>query len=80
MLDLKNVGLLEHIFIPFWRHFHVLIPKMRALAVSHLTITLQMISNNRRSFSSIDAVDVNSFFNMYVTPLMKNLSMMLLTG
>jgi hypothetical protein len=31
---------------------------MPALAVSHLTVTLQMISNNRRSFSSIGAVHV----------------------
>jgi hypothetical protein len=29
---------------------------MAALAVSHLTVTLRMISNNRRSFSSIGAV------------------------
>jgi hypothetical protein len=31
---------------------------MPALVVSHLTVTLQMISNNRRSFSSIGAVRV----------------------
>ncbi len=32
--------------------------KMQALAVSQLTVTLQMISNNHRSFSSIGAVQV----------------------
>jgi hypothetical protein len=31
---------------------------MPALAVSHLTVTPQMISNNQRSFSSIGAVHV----------------------
>jgi hypothetical protein len=31
---------------------------MPALAVSHLTVTLRMISNNQRSFSSIGAVNV----------------------
>ncbi len=31
---------------------------MPALVVSHLTVTLQMISNNQRSFSSIGAVHV----------------------
>ncbi len=49
MIDLKNVGLPEHIFLPFWGNFYVLIWKMRALAVSHLTVTLRMISNNWRS-------------------------------
>ncbi len=43
------------VLMPF---FHVLIRKMPALAVSHLTVTLPMISNNRRSFSSIGAVQV----------------------
>ncbi len=56
MLDQKNVGLLEHIFILFCCHFQVLIRKMCALVVSNLTITLRMISNNCRSFSSIGAV------------------------
>jgi hypothetical protein len=31
---------------------------MPAFAVSHLTVTLRMISNNQRSFSSIGAVHV----------------------
>ncbi len=31
---------------------------MPALAVSHLTVALRMISNNQRSFSSIGAVHV----------------------
>ncbi len=42
----KNLGLPEHIFIAFWRHFHVLICKKQALLVSHLTVTLRMMSNN----------------------------------
>ncbi len=58
MIDLKNVELAEHIFSPFLCHFHVLIQKMPALAVSHLTVTLRMMSNNQRSFSSIGAVHV----------------------
>ncbi len=49
VIDLKNLGLPEHIFIPFWFHFHVLILKRHAVAVFHLTVTLQMMSNSRRS-------------------------------
>ncbi len=63
----KNVGLPEHIFITFWHHFYVLILKKNALAVSHLTVTLQMMSNNRRSFSSNNSQ-------------MKNLNVTLLAG
>jgi hypothetical protein len=48
VFDLKNVVLPEHNFILFQCHFHVLIQKMHALVASHLTITLRMISNNRR--------------------------------
>ncbi len=44
MKDQKNLGLPEQIFIPFWCHFHVLICKKQALAVSHLTVTLRMMS------------------------------------
>ncbi len=32
--------------------------KKHALAVSHLRVTLQMMSNNRRSFSSIGVIPV----------------------
>ncbi len=49
VIDLKNLGLPEHIFIPFWCHFHVLIIKKHAVVVSHLTVTLQMMSNSWRS-------------------------------
>jgi hypothetical protein len=45
-------------FNPFWCHFHVLIGKRRGLAVFQLTVTLRMISNNCRSFSSIGGVYV----------------------
>jgi hypothetical protein len=80
MIDLKNVGLPDHIFIPFWCRFYVLIQKICALAVSHLTVTLQMISNNRRSFSSISVYMYDSFLNRYVTPWNKNSGVTLLTG
>jgi hypothetical protein len=53
MKDQKNLGLLEHIFIAFRCHLHVLICKKQALSVSHLTVTLRMMSSNRRSVSSI---------------------------
>jgi hypothetical protein len=60
MKDQKNLGLPEHIFIAFLCHFHVLICKKQALPVSHLTVTLLMRSNNRRSVSSIGFVHVRS--------------------
>ncbi len=77
-----TVGLPEHIFIPFWFHFHVVIKKMHALTVSHLTVTLRVISKNRRSFSSFSAVHVmyDYFFQRYVTPWITNSGVMLLTG
>jgi hypothetical protein len=37
VIELKNAGLPEHIFIPFWCHFHVFIAKQHALALSYLT-------------------------------------------
>jgi hypothetical protein len=37
-------------------HFHVLILKKQALSVSHLTVTLLMIPNNRRLVSFIGFV------------------------
>jgi hypothetical protein len=64
----------------FLCHFHVLILKKQALAVSHFTITLQMMSNNRRSFSSVDVVHVRLIFTRYVTLQIKNSNMMLLAG
>jgi hypothetical protein len=60
MKDQKNLGLPEHIFTAFWCHFHVIICKKQALLVSHLTVTLQMMSNNSRSVSSIGFVHVRS--------------------
>jgi hypothetical protein len=47
----------EHIFSSFWRNFHV-------LAVSPLTVTLQMMSNNCRSFSSISVVLVQFILHL----------------
>ncbi len=43
-------------FFSVLKPFLCLILKMPALAVSHLTVTLRMISNNWRSFSAIGAV------------------------
>jgi hypothetical protein len=61
MKDQKNLqSLPEHIFIAFWCHFTVLIVLKQALPVSHLTVTLWMMSNNRRSVSSIVFVHVRS--------------------
>jgi hypothetical protein len=58
MKDQKNLGLPEHIFIAFLCHIHVLICKKQALSVSHLTVILRMMSNNRRSVSSIGFVHI----------------------
>ncbi len=41
------------IFSSFWQNFHVLFIKKHALVVSHLRVTLQMMSNNCRSLSFI---------------------------
>jgi hypothetical protein len=60
MKDQKNLGLPEHIFIAFLCHFHVIICKQQALSVSHLIVTLRMMSNNCRSVSSIGFVHVQS--------------------
>ncbi len=56
MIDLKNLGLLEHILTAYWCHFHVLPLKKHALAVSDFTVTLQMMSDSRRQLSSISVV------------------------
>jgi hypothetical protein len=53
---------------------------MHALAVSHLTVTLRMISNNHRSFSSIDAVHVSFILQRECYYLDEDLTVMLLTG
>jgi hypothetical protein len=47
--DLKNLGLLEHIFRYFRVRFHDLLLKNHAAAVSHQAVALQMTSNNCRS-------------------------------
>ncbi len=48
-------------FYAFWCHFHVIIcKKKQALSVSHLTVTLRMMSNNHRLVSSIGFVHVRS--------------------
>jgi hypothetical protein len=49
MIDLKNLGLPEHIFRYFRVSFHDLLLKNLAAAVSHEAVTLQMTNNNRRS-------------------------------
>jgi hypothetical protein len=60
MKDQKNLELPELIFIAFLCHFHVLIIKKQALVVSLLRVTLRLMSNNRRSVSSIGSVHVPS--------------------
>ncbi len=59
VIDLKNLKLTEHIFIPFWCYFHVLIIKKHSVAVFHLAVTLQMMSNSRRSLCEwwVTAID-----------------------
>ncbi len=47
-----------YIDISFWSPFHVLILKKPDSAVSRLIATLRMISDSRRSFSSISAVHI----------------------
>jgi hypothetical protein len=54
----KELRMPEHIFIVFWCHLLVLTFLKQALPVSHLTVTLRMMSNNRRSVSSIIFVHV----------------------
>jgi hypothetical protein len=49
----------EHILTLFQRHFHVLFLKKHALAVSCLAVTLQMMSNNHRSFSPVVSIAEN---------------------
>ncbi len=49
MIDLKNLGLPEHIFRYFRVSFHDLLFKNQAAAVSHQAVTLRMMSNKRRS-------------------------------
>ncbi len=50
MIDLKNLGLLEHIFRYFrvTISFYDLLLKNQAAAVSHLAVTLRMMSNSSR--------------------------------
>ncbi len=48
MIDLKNLGLQEHIFRYFRVSFHDLLLKNQVEVVSHQAVTLRMMSNNRR--------------------------------
>jgi hypothetical protein len=57
-MDLKKLGLAEHIFKSIQCHFMFGFENKHGLAVSNLTVTLQMMSNNHRSFSSIGVVHV----------------------
>jgi hypothetical protein len=56
MKDQKNFELPELIWNAFCCHFHVLNLKKHALSLSHLTVTLWLMSNNCRSASSIGFV------------------------
>jgi hypothetical protein len=49
VIDLKKLGLPEHIFRYFRVSFHDLLLKIQAAAVSHGAVTLRMMSNNHRS-------------------------------
>ncbi len=49
MTDLKNLGLLEHIFMYFRISFLDLLLKNQAAAVSQQAVTLRLMSNNCRS-------------------------------
>jgi hypothetical protein len=49
VIDLKNLGLPDHIFRYFRVSFHDLLCKNLAAAVSHQAVTLRMMSNNRTS-------------------------------
>jgi hypothetical protein len=63
MKDQKNLELPEHIFIAFGCHFHVLNCKKQAVSVSHLTVTLRMMSKNLRSVSPSVLYMYDRFFN-----------------
>jgi hypothetical protein len=52
---LDEYRLLEYICNAFRHYVHVIIGNKHALAVSHLTVTLQIISNSRRSSPVINA-------------------------
>ncbi len=54
MIDLKNLGLPEHIFRYFRVSFHDLLLKTQAAGVSHEAVTLRMMSNNHRSAPAIN--------------------------
>ncbi len=54
MIDLKNLGLPDHIFGYFRISFHDLLLKNQAAEVSHNAVTLRMTSNNRRSAPVMD--------------------------
>jgi hypothetical protein len=53
-MDLKSLGLPEHIFDPLGSFFHVFFKKIRILSVSHLIPILRMMSDSRRSSSLAD--------------------------
>jgi hypothetical protein len=58
----------------FLHPFYVLIPKKHHLAVSRLTVTLCMIGDSRRSFSSISVVHVLLTLQECFSPWMKKLN------
>jgi hypothetical protein len=49
VIELKNLGLLAHIFRYFRESFHDLLFKNQAAAISYEAVTLQMMSNKCRS-------------------------------
>jgi hypothetical protein len=61
-MDMKGLWLLEHI-LTLRHHFYVLIfKKKHGFTVSHLTETLRMMSDSRRSICLIGPVHVRLIF------------------
>jgi hypothetical protein len=54
-------------FTPFWCHFHVLILKKHSVTVSHLTVTLQMMSNSWRSLCEWLSTAGAYFYSLLMT-------------
>jgi hypothetical protein len=80
MIDQKNMVLPKQIIDTFWLDSYFFIIKKPAFAVSHRTITLRMMSNNRSTAHPTVLYMYDQFLNRYVTPQMKKLSVTLLAG
>jgi hypothetical protein len=63
-MDMRKLGLTEHMFNPLWHHFQGLIIKKCGFAVPHLIVTLRMMSDNSGSISSIGPEHVRLIFQL----------------